>query len=52
MIIGLLGCGKLIYIKMLNCMVEMILIVCILGEIEYRGKNIFDKLYYVEELCM
>ncbi|HHW36922.1 MAG TPA: phosphate ABC transporter ATP-binding protein [Bacillales bacterium] len=49
-IIGPSGCGKSTYIKTLNRMVEMIPIVKISGEILYRGKNIFDKSYEVEEL--
>jgi len=49
-IIGPSGCGKSTYIKTLNRMVEMIPIVKISGEILYRGKNIFDKSYAVEEL--
>lgn len=51
-IIGLSGCGKLMYLKILNCMVELVLIVWIIGVIEYRECNIFDKLYLVEELRM
>ncbi|XIH45627.1 phosphate ABC transporter ATP-binding protein [Priestia aryabhattai] len=49
-IIGPSGCGKSTYIKTLNRMVEMMPIVRTSGEIEYRGKNIFDKSYHVEEL--
>ncbi|MFQ6387246.1 phosphate ABC transporter ATP-binding protein PstB [Priestia aryabhattai] len=49
-IIGPSGCGKSTYIKTLNRMVEMTPIVRTSGEIEYRGKNIFDKSYHVEEL--
>lgn len=49
-IIGPSGCGKSTYIKTLNRMVEMTPIVRTSGEIEYRGKNIFDKSYRVEEL--
>ena len=49
-IIGPSGCGKSTYIKTLNRMVEMIPIVKTSGEILYRGKNIFDKSYEVEEL--
>ncbi len=49
-IIGPSGCGKSTYIKTLNRMVEMIPIVRTSGEILYRGKNIFDKAYRVEEL--
>ncbi|TYR82404.1 phosphate ABC transporter ATP-binding protein [Priestia megaterium] len=49
-IIGPSGCGKSTYIKTLNRMVEMTPIVRTSGEIEYRGRNIFDKSYRVEEL--
>lgn len=49
-IIGPSGCGKSTYIKTLNRMVEMSPIVKTSGEIEYRGKNIFNKSYRVEEL--
>ncbi|MCA1031748.1 phosphate ABC transporter ATP-binding protein PstB [Bacillus timonensis] len=49
-IIGPSGCGKSTYIKTLNRMVELIPIVKTSGEINYRGRNIFDKSYQVEEL--
>ncbi|MFC0270007.1 phosphate ABC transporter ATP-binding protein PstB [Metabacillus herbersteinensis] len=49
-IIGPSGCGKSTYIKTLNRMVELIPIVRTSGKILYRGKNIFDKSYGVEEL--
>ncbi|MRX72640.1 phosphate ABC transporter ATP-binding protein [Bacillus lacus] len=49
-IIGPSGCGKSTYIKTLNRMVELIPIVKTSGKILYRGKNIFDKSYRVEEL--
>lgn len=49
-IIGPSGCGKSTYIKTLNRMVELIPSVRTSGEILYRGKNIFDKSYRVEEL--
>ena len=49
-IIGPSGCGKSTYIKTLNRMVELIPIVRTSGQILYRGKNIFDKSYGVEEL--
>lgn len=49
-IIGPSGCGKSTYIKTLNRMVEMIPIVKTSGEILYRGKDIFEKSYEVEEL--
>ncbi|MBM7701522.1 phosphate ABC transporter ATP-binding protein PstB [Metabacillus iocasae] len=49
-IIGPSGCGKSTYIKTLNRMVEMVPTVRTSGEIEYRGRNIFDKSYRVEDL--
>ena len=49
-IIGPSGCGKSTYLKTLNRMVELVPIVRTTGEIEYRGRNIFDKSYHVEEL--
>jgi phosphate transport system ATP-binding protein len=49
-IIGPSGCGKSTYIKTLNRMVELTPIVRTSGEINYRGRNIFDKSYQVEEL--
>ncbi|GMB07619.1 phosphate ABC transporter ATP-binding protein (PhoT family) [Thermolongibacillus altinsuensis] len=49
-IIGPSGCGKSTYIKTLNRMIELVPNVRISGEITYRGRNIFDKSYRVEEL--
>ncbi|GGD04840.1 phosphate ABC transporter ATP-binding protein PstB [Pontibacillus salipaludis] len=49
-IIGPSGCGKSTYVKTLNRMVETVPVVKTSGEIEYRGKNIFDKNYLVEDL--
>lgn len=49
-IIGPSGCGKSTYIKTLNRMIELVPIVKTSGEISYRGRNIFDKSYGVEEL--
>lgn len=49
-IIGPSGCGKSTYIKALNRMVELVPIVRTNGEINYRGRNIFDANYQVEEL--
>ncbi|KMY43755.1 phosphate ABC transporter ATP-binding protein [Bacillus sp. FJAT-27916] len=49
-IIGPSGCGKSTYIKVLNRMIELIPSVKTTGEILYRGNNIFDKNYQVEEL--
>ncbi|WP_017755792.1 phosphate ABC transporter ATP-binding protein PstB [Calidifontibacillus oryziterrae] len=49
-IIGPSGCGKSTYLKTLNRMIEMIPTVRTSGDILYRGKNIFDKSYRVEEL--
>ncbi|WP_139187933.1 phosphate ABC transporter ATP-binding protein PstB [Bacillus tuaregi] len=49
-IIGPSGCGKSTYIKTLNRMIELVPIVRTSGEISYRGRNILDKSYGVEEL--
>lgn len=49
-IIGPSGCGKSTYIKTLNRMIELVPGVRTSGEIAYRGRNIFDKSYKVEEL--
>lgn len=49
-IIGPSGCGKSTYIKTLNRMVEMVPTVKISGEILYRGRNILEKSYQVEDL--
>ncbi len=49
-IIGPSGCGKSTYIKALNRMVELVPIVKTNGEINYRGRNIFEANYEVEEL--
>lgn len=49
-IIGPSGCGKSTYIKTLNRMVELIPVVRTSGDIVYRGKNIFDRTYKVEDL--
>ncbi|WP_410489385.1 phosphate ABC transporter ATP-binding protein PstB [Bacillus sp. DTU_2020_1000418_1_SI_GHA_SEK_038] len=49
-IIGPSGCGKSTYIKTLNRMIELVPIVKTSGKISYRGRNIFDKSYGVEEL--
>ncbi|MDZ5470986.1 phosphate ABC transporter ATP-binding protein PstB (plasmid) [Bacillus sp. 31A1R] len=49
-IIGPSGCGKSTFIKTLNRMVELIPVVKISGDIQYRGKSILDKSYKVEEL--
>jgi phosphate transport system ATP-binding protein len=49
-IIGPSGCGKSTYIKTLNRMVEMVPSVKISGEILYRGRNILEKSYQVEDL--
>lgn len=49
-IIGPSGCGKSTYIKALNRMVELVPIVRTNGEVNYRGRNIFEKGYEVEEL--
>lgn len=49
-IIGPSGCGKSTYLKTLNRMVELVPSVKTSGQILYRGRNIFDKDYSVEEL--
>ncbi|MGD6815460.1 phosphate ABC transporter ATP-binding protein PstB [Metabacillus sp. 84] len=49
-IIGPSGCGKSTFIKTLNRMVELVPIVRTSGKIIYRGQNIFEKSYGVEEL--
>ncbi|MFP3918949.1 phosphate ABC transporter ATP-binding protein PstB [Lysinibacillus telephonicus] len=49
-IIGPSGCGKSTYIKALNRMVELVPSARTTGEIIYRGRNIFDASYEVEEL--
>ncbi|WP_100404954.1 phosphate ABC transporter ATP-binding protein PstB [Bacillus solitudinis] len=49
-IIGPSGCGKSTYIKTLNRMVQLIPVVRISGEVQYRGKSILDKSYKVENL--
>jgi phosphate transport system ATP-binding protein len=49
-IIGPSGCGKSTYIKVLNRMIELIPSVRTSGDILYRGQNIFDKNFQVEEL--
>lgn len=49
-IIGPSGCGKSTYLKTLNRMVELVPGVKKSGEIHYRGRNIFEKSYGVEEL--
>ena len=49
-IIGPSGCGKSTYIKVLNRMIELIPSVRTSGDIFYRGQNIFDKNFQVEEL--
>lgn len=49
-IIGPSGCGKSTYLKTLNRMNDLISSVKIEGEVIYRGKNIFNSGYRVEEL--
>jgi len=49
-IIGPSGCGKSTYIKTLNRMVELVPNVRTTGEITYRGNNILDRSFRVEEL--
>ena len=49
-IIGPSGCGKSTYLKTLNRMNDLISSVRITGDVHYRGRNIFDPTYHVEEL--
>lgn len=49
-VIGPSGCGKSTYVKALNRMVELVPTVRTTGEINYRGRNIFNTNYEVEEL--
>ena len=49
-IIGPSGCGKSTFIKTLNRMVELVPNVKTSGKILYRGRNIFDADYAVEDL--
>ncbi|PLR76963.1 phosphate ABC transporter ATP-binding protein [Bacillus sp. V3-13] len=49
-IIGPSGCGKSTYIKVLNRMIELIPGVRTSGTISYRGRNILDRDYKVEDL--
>lgn len=49
-IIGPSGCGKSTYIKTLNRMIELVPVVRTSGKIKYRGRNILDKSYKVEDL--
>ncbi|WP_245833219.1 phosphate ABC transporter ATP-binding protein PstB [Oceanobacillus timonensis] len=49
-IIGPSGCGKSTYLKTLNRMVELVPTVKTSGQITYKGKNILDKSFRVEDL--
>jgi phosphate transport system ATP-binding protein len=49
-IIGPSGCGKSTYLKTLNRMVELVPTVRTTGEITYKGRNIFEKSFKVEDL--
>ena len=49
-IIGPSGCGKSTFVKSLNRMVELIPSVKMSGELLYRGKNILNNKFGVEEL--
>ncbi|MGJ9459091.1 phosphate ABC transporter ATP-binding protein PstB [Oceanobacillus sp. CF4.6] len=49
-IIGPSGCGKSTYIKTLNRMVELVPSVRTNGTITYKGKNILDRSFKVEDL--
>lgn len=45
-IIGLFGSGKFILFRILNLME-----ILILGEINYKNKNIFSKYFNINEYC-
>lgn len=49
-IIGPSGCGKSTLLKTFNRMVELVPSVRISGEVQYRGRSIFDKNFQVEQL--
>ncbi|MBM7650039.1 phosphate transport system ATP-binding protein [Bacillus ectoiniformans] len=49
-IIGPSGCGKSTFIKTLNRMIDLVPGVKTSGSIEYRGRDIFEKKFLVEEL--
>ena len=49
-IIGPSGCGKSTFVKSLNRMVDLIPSVRMTGQLLYRGENILDRKYGVEEL--
>lgn len=49
-IIGPSGCGKSTYIKTLNRMVELVPGVRTTGEIKYKGRNILERDFRVEDL--
>lgn len=49
-IIGPSGCGKSTYIKTLNRMVELVPGVRTTGEIKYRGRNILENNFQIEDL--
>ena len=49
-IIGPSGCGKSTYLKALNRMVELVPHVKTMGQLNYRGRNILDPAFPVEEL--
>lgn len=49
-IIGPSGCGKSTFLKTLNRMVELVPSVHTSGTIEYRGENILDPSFMVEDL--
>lgn len=50
--IGLLGCGKLIFLWMLNCMNDMIDICCVIGDICLDGEDIYDLKVDFVQLCV
>lgn len=49
-IIGPSGCGKSTYLKALNRMVELVPNVKTMGQLKYRGRNILEPSFQVEEL--
>lgn len=53
--IGFLGCGKLIYFRILNRMNDLIEIVKIIGEVLFEGKDIYkdyDEIYLRKRVGM
>lgn len=50
--IGLLGCGKLIFLCCLNCMNDIIESCCVEGKIMLDGEDIYDKCVDLVQLCV